>query len=361
MWVADMDFATAPAITEAIQARAKCGAYGYNVVPDTWKDAIIDWWERRHQVRFAREWIVFSTGVVPSLSSIVRKMTTPGENVLIMTPVYNIFYNSILNNGRHVLECPLVYEAGRYHIDFTALEKCMANPQTTLMILCNPQNPSGNIWDKVTLAHIGALAKEHDVLVVSDEIHCDLVDPGYAYCPYASASEECLMNSVTLVSATKAFNIAGLQTSAVIAANPLILHKVNRGLNTDEVAEPNTFAITAATAAFNEGEEWLTQLCAYLAHNKQVLAEFVAKELPQMKLVVSHATYLMWFDCSAITSDTRALAKHIRRTTGLFLTAGKAYGGNGKAFVRINVACPECMLLDACERLKRGVQSFANE
>lgn len=257
MWVADMDFETAPEIREAISERAAHGIFGYNIVTEDWYDAYIGWWSRRHHITFERDWLIFCTGVVPAISSAVRKLTTVGENVLVQTPVYNIFFNSIRNNGRNILESPLVYDGREYHIDFADLEKKLSDPQTTLMLLCNPHNPVGKIWNRETLEKIGELCAKHHVLVLSDEIHCDMTDPGYEYIPFASVSETCRENSITCIAPTKTFSIPGIQTAAVMVPNPVIRHKLNRGLNTDEVAEPNSFAVCAAVAAFErESRGW---------------------------------------------------------------------------------------------------------
>ena len=264
MWVADMDFETAPEIINAIEKRAAHGVFGYTDVPKEWYQAICNWWEMRHHFQMQQDWLMFCTGVIPAISSIVRKLTTPNENVVIQTPVYNIFFNSIVNNGCRVLESPLVYENGLYRIDWEDLEEKLANPQTTLMILCNPQNPAGIIWDQETLEKIGDLCAKHHVTVIADEIHCDLTDPGKEYIPFASVSGNCRENSITCIAPTKTFNIAGLQTAAIMVPNPQLRYKVNRAINTDEVAEPNVFAVTAAIAAYQEGAEWLDELRAYI-------------------------------------------------------------------------------------------------
>ena len=361
MWVADMDFPTAPAIRTALERRVAHGVFGYSTVPDRWADAYIGWWRDRHSFQMERDWLIFCTGVVPAISSVVRKLTTPGENVLIQTPVYNIFFNSIVNNGQNVLESPLTYENGEYSIDFERLERDLADPQTSLMILCNPHNPVGKIWDKDTLARVGALAWKYHVVVLSDEIHCDLTDPGREYVPFASASEHCRENSVTCVAPTKCFNIAGLQTSAVSVPNPFLRHKVWRGLNTDEVAEGNVFAVDAAVAAFTEGGPWLDQLREYIYANKQTVKEFLARELPLIRLVPSEATYLLWLDCGRLTEDARQLADSIREKTGLYLSEGGQYGKTGDRFLRMNIACPRSRLLDGLARLKAGVLAYERQ
>lgn len=354
MWIADMDFKTAPAVVEALEKRAAHGVFGYTFIDDEWYDAIINWWKTRHHFEIQKEWLIFCTGVVPAISSIVRKLTTPAENVLVQTPVYNMFFNSIVNNGRNVLESPLIYEDGAYHIDFEDLEKQLANPQTSLMILCNPHNPVGKIWDKETLAKIGHLCAKYHVIVVSDEIHCDIVKPGCEYVPFASVSEECRENSVTCIAPTKAFNIAGLQTAAVYASNEAIRHKVWRGLNTDEVAEPNAFAIDAAVAAFTQGGPWLDELCAYLWENRKAAVAFIEKELPMLHPVDANATYLMWLDCTSITTKPGVLAKWIRETTGLFVSAGDDYR-QANGFLRINLACPKAQVMEGMKLLKEAI------
>lgn len=351
MWVADMDFPTCPAVREALAARVAHGVFGYTDVTEEWRRAVCGWFSRRHGLEPDPDWLIFATGVVPILSSVVRKLTTPNENVLLLTPVYNIFYNSILNNGRRPLEVPLVYADGAYRMDFAALEAGLADPQTTLMILCNPHNPVGKIWDRETLERIGVLAARHHVVVVSDEIHCDLTDPGRAYVPFASVSETCRENCVVCFAPTKTFNLAGIQTAGAMVPNPFLRHKVWRALNTDEVAEPNVFAMPAAVAAYTEGDEWLDALRAYLFENKQTVRRFLSERLPAVRLVPGEATYLLWLDCAAYTDDSARLAAEIRAKTGLYLSDGVQYGKGGETFLRMNIACPRARVLEGLERL----------
>lgn len=360
MWVADMDFQTAPEIRQALASRVEHGIFGYSIVPAEWEDAYISWWERRHAFSIQRDWLIFCTGVIPAISSIVRKLTTPGENVVIQTPVYNIFFNSIVNNGRNVLESPLKYNSDtlEYEMDFEDLEKKLKNPQTSLMLLCNPQNPAGKIWSREILEKVGQLCAKYSVVVVSDEIHCDLTDPGKDYIPFASVSEECKNNSITCIAPTKTFNIAGLQTAAVVVPNPVLHHKVWRGLNTDEVAEPNAFAMQAAIAAFGQGEPWLEELRQYIYENKLLVKEFLETELCQVKLTPSDATYLLWLNISQVCSDAEELTAFIRKETGLFLTEGNEYGECGRPFIRMNIACPREVLREGLMRFKQGIQAY---
>ncbi len=358
MWVADMDFQTAPEVREAIQNRAAHGVFGYSIVPEEWYQAYIRWWENRHGFRMDAEWLIFCTGVVPAISSIVRKLTTPAEKVLVLTPVYNIFFNSILNNGRQVLESRLRYDGEAYSIDYADLEAKLADPQTSMLIFCNPHNPVGKIWSAEELRKVGELCRKHHVVVVSDEIHCDLTEPGMGYVPFASVSEDCRNNSIICIAPTKAFNLAGMQTAAVCVPDPVLRHKVWRGLNTDEVAEPNAFAIQAAVAAFTRGGEWLDELRSYLHENKVWTAQYIQKEIPRLKVVASQATYLMWLDCSGLTDSSEELADVIRESTGLYLSEGGQYGGDGTHFMRLNVACPRSVLEDGLNRLKKGVEAY---
>ena len=355
---------TVPEIRAALQKRLDNGIFGYTEIPDQWYEAYQDWWEKRHHFRFGKESLIFCTGVIPAISTAVRKLTTPAENVVTQTPVYNIFFNSILNNGRRVLENRLLYRDGVYSIDWEDLENKLADPQTSLMILCDPHNPVGKIWDKETLARIGDLCGRYGVTVISDEIHCDITDPGKEYVPFASASETCASISVTCIAPTKCFNMAGLQTAAVMVPDPFLRHKMWRGLNTDEVAEPNAFAIDAAVTAFTEGAEWLDAMREYTYANKQRVREALAQRLPEVVPVPSEATYLLWLDCSAVldgnaaAGDTSVLNAFLREKTGLILSGGAQYGKGGEKFLRLNAACPRSILEDGLERLITGVREY---
>ena len=357
MWVADMDFPTAPCVRRAIEKRAAHGIFGYSIIPDEWADAYRNWWGKHHGLEIGREELIFTTGVIPALSTAVRKFTTPAEKIVIQTPVYNIFFNSIINNGRRVLENPLAYRDGAYEMDFGDLEEKLADPLTTMMILCNPQNPAGKIWSREELARVGEMCQRHHVLVFSDEIHCDLTAPGIGYVPFASVNETCRMNSITAVAPTKAFNIAGINSAAVIVPEEGLRQRMDRALNTDEVAEPNAFAMDATIAAFSdEGWAWLEALREYIAENKRTVYAFLEKELPEVYALPQNATYLMWLDVSRYTDHSSQLQKAIREKTGLYLSAGEVYGGNGNRFLRLNTACPRSVLEDGLQRLRESLR-----
>ncbi len=358
MWVADMDFATAPCVVEAITAKAQRGVFGYENVSEQWFDAICNWWTTRHQWQISKDWLCFVTGVVPAITSCVKSLTSCGDGVCVMTPAYDIFFHSIENTGRQVVESPLCYADNCYRIDFANLEEKLSLPNVSLLILCNPHNPVGRVWSREELARVGELCAKHGVRVISDEIHCDLTEPDVNYVPFASASPVCADISVTAISASKAFNLAGLQSAAVVVPNASLYEKVVRHLNYDEVAEPNSFACVSTVAAFTKGGEWLDELRRYISGNRNYTAAFLAERLPSLKLVNQQATYLLWVDCSAVTDDSEAFCQHLRAATGLYLNCGAKYRGNGKNFIRINVACPCNVLADGLRRLERGVNSY---
>ncbi|MCR4690265.1 MAG: pyridoxal phosphate-dependent aminotransferase [Lachnospiraceae bacterium] len=364
MWVADMDFATPPEVLDTLKQRVEHGVFGYSDVPGAWYDAYIGWWEKRYGFSMEKEGLIFSTGVIPAISSIVRKITCVAEKVLIMTPTYNNFFNSIRNNGRVPLECPLNYVkegegdgGSRFAIDWEGFEACAKDPQTSLFILCNPHNPTGTLWDADTLARIGEICEKWGVTVLSDEVHCDLTPPGKPYIPFASVNERNKRISVTCLSPAKTFNLAGLHSAAVYVTDPVLHHKVWRGLNTDEVAEPNAFACGGAIAAYTKGGAWVDELQAYITENKRMLSEYIREQIPWLLDASGPATYLCWVDVSR-AGKSGDFRNFLRQKTGLWITDGAIYGDGGDGFVRINVACPRELLSDGLQRLKKGTQMF---
>lgn len=358
MWVADMDFETAPAIKEALEERVEHGIFGYTTVPEHWYEAYQNWWDRRHNFRPDREHLLFCNGVIPAIDTAIRDLTEPGDQVLILTPTYNHFFISIKDNNRLPVECYLTYKDGSYTLDKEAFAAKAADPKTKILLLSNPQNPTGTIWTAEDLAWIGQTCKDNGVLVIADEIHCDLLDPGFEYVPFASVSEVCADNSITCIAPTKTFNIAGIQTAAVVISNRELRRKMRKGIEVYGASMPNAFAIEAAVAAFRHGEPWLDDLRQYLADNKQFVHDYLAEHLPQVKPVSSHATYLMWLDFNRITDDGTALNRYIRSTTGLFMMHGQEYGSNGKPFTRLNIACPRKTLEDGLARLVRAIKGW---
>lgn len=361
MWIADMDFEVAPAIQKALLDRVSHPVYGYSDVSNEWYQAYIDFFHDRHSFDIEKKWLIFSTGVVPTISSSVRKLTNEGDEVVILTPVYNIFYNSILNNHRSVKEVPLRYISHSYSIDFSSLEKALSSEKAKLLILCNPQNPIGKIWNKEELSEIGRLCEKHRVTVLSDEIHGEITKPGSSYIPFLSVNETNRKIGFAAVSVTKPFNIAGLHTSAIIVPNEELRQKVNRQLNTDECAEPNIFAIPASIAALNDSRDWLDEMRMYVEENKAYVYQFIEKNIPSLVAIKQDATYLMWIDISKLTKDDKAFSSFLRKETGLFATAGSIYGKGGEGFLRINVATSLHNVKDACSRLLKGVESYSQK
>ena len=359
MWVADMDFEAPVAVREALVKRAEHGIYGYCDIPEEWNEAIANWRLKRYNHVIDKNDLLYCTSVIGAISSIVRKITSVGENIVVQTPVYNIFFNSILNNGRNVLENKLSYKEGKFEIDFADLEEKLSNKQTSLMILCNPHNPIGYAWSKEELAKIGELAHKYNVVVLADEIHCDLTDPGVVYTPFSSVNEVCKNISITCSSPTKTFNLAGLHTSYIYIPNPYLKHKVWRGINTDEVAEANIFAVEGAIAAYTYGEEWLEELREYLFKNKQEFIFEIEKEVP-VKVIRSNATYLLWVDCSNVCDDANELVNFIKKETGLRITSGNVYRSS-TPFIRVNIACPNMRMKDGINRFIEGIKKYINK
>ena len=348
MWVADMDFRVAPAIENAIMQRANHPIYGYTVVHDELFEAYINWWDRRYGLKMQREDMAYSIGVMPSISSMIRCLTDVGDEILIQTPVYHVFFYVIEDNNRKVLENQLIYENGEYRIDFEDLDKKLS--KVKMMILCNPHNPVGKIWSEGDLDHIGRLCKKHDVILISDEIHCDLTDPGVKYNPFKAQD-----NVVRCLSPSKSFNIAGFQSSIVHATNRELLEKIKNQMHIDNSSSCNVFATAAVMAAYDESEEWLEELKEVLYENKRIVKEYLESELPIIKLVESDATYLLWLDCSALNVPSKVLSGFLRNNQGLFLSAGIDFGKNGDNFLRMNIACPQELLRDGLGRLKAGI------
>lgn len=355
MWVADMDFRVAPAIQNAIQKRANHPVYGYTIVPEELFEAYIGWWDRRYGFKMSRKDMTYSMGVMPSISSMIRCLTDENDEILIQTPVYHVFFYVIEDNNRKVLENELIYENGEYKIDFEDLDEKLS--KVKLMILCNPHNPIGKIWSGDDLNKIAELCKKHDVILISDEIHCDLTDVGTTYNPFEASCD--YDKVITCLSPSKSFNIAGFQSSVVHTKNEELLEKIKIQMHVDNSDSCNVFAATAVIAAYNESEEWFEDLKEVLYENKQIVKDYLTNELPVIKLVECDATYLLWLDCSALNVHSKVLSEFLRTNQGLFLSAGIDFGENGDNFLRMNIACPPELLKDGLGRLKAGITAFS--
>lgn len=360
MWIADMDFQTAPAVIEALQQKVATGIFGYEEPPHEYFQAVSDWYETRHHAAIPLAWQLFATGVIPALSASIRRVTNAGDNVVVQTPVYNMFFNSIENAGRHVLPAELAYDHAThtYHIDWHVLESTLAEPLTTAMVLCNPHNPIGQIWTRDQLTHIAELCKQYGVTLIADEIHGDLTLNGHEYTPTFSLPEALRQNLITLVSPSKAFNLAAIHAATVIVSNPTLRANIARGLGVYEVNEPNLTAIPASIAAYTKGAEWFDALRQQLNANLQTVQQF---DLGEAIVTPATATYLLWLDISAYTHDSAKLAEFLETKVGLKLNAGADYRGNGHDFLRLNIACPQSLLQEGLTRLQQGLNLYRKE
>ena len=326
MWVADMDFRTAPPVVEALRRRVEHGIFGYAQAPQAYYDAVVKWFERRHGWHTEPEWILHTTGVIPALSAILKALTQPGDKILVQTPVYNHFFISIRNSGCRTAENDLTYRGGAYTIDFADLERKAADPEVKAMLLCNPHNPAGRVWSPEELRRIGEICLRNGVFVVADEIHCELVMPGFRYTPFASLGEEFLHNSVTCCSPSKAFNLAGLQVANIIAAGETVRAKIEKALRINETGEIGPLAIDALIAAYDRGAEWLDALNEYLHANYLFLREYFAQHLPHCPVLPLEGTYLVWADCRAAGLASDELAERLLAEGRLRVNSGTMYG-----------------------------------
>ena len=356
MWVADMDFRTAPPVVEALRKRVEHGIFGYVRVPDAYYAAVTNWFARRHDWQIEKEWIIYTTGVVPALSAVIKALTAPGDKVMVQTPVYNCFFSSIRNNGCGMIANPLIYRNGTYQIDFADLEQKAADPNVKVLLLCNPHNPAGRVWTKQELTRIGDICIRNNVWVVADEIHCELVFPGHTYIPFASISHEFLMHSVTCTSPSKAFNLAGLQIANIISADTDMRMKIDKAINVNEVCDVNPFGVEALMAAYNDSKEWLEELKQYLFANYSYLRAYFAEYLPEFPVSILEGTYLVWVDCSVLNQSSDEIVKTLLEKEKLWVNEGGLYGEAGEGFIRINIACPRQQLIEGLNRLRRALK-----
>lgn len=359
LWVADMDFKAAPAIQEAVRKRAEHGVFGYAVVEEDYYEAVISWFQRRHDWTIHREEILYTTGVVPAMSVAIKALTMPGEKVLILSPDYNCFFSSVRNNGCEVLETALKRVGDTFEVDWQDFETKCADEKTTVFLLCNPHNPTGRVWTAEELSHMNDICLRHGVKVVSDEIHCELVMPGYRFTPFASVSEECRDNSVILNSPSKSFNIAGLQIANIICRNDEWRRRIDRVINIFEVCDVNPFGPVALEAAYNESEDWLDALNAYIFDNYNFLKDTLRRELPQLGVTRLEGTYLVWVNTSSLGLPSDTIAEDLLRDGRVMVSAGTMYGEkDGRDYIRLNIACPRATLEEGLRRIVATLKSL---
>ena len=353
MWVADMDFRTAPAIIETLRRRVEHGIFGYTKVPQNYYDTIVKWFINRHQWEIDSQWIIYTSGVVPAISAIIKAMTIPGDKIIVQTPVYNCFYSSIRNNGCKMIANNLIYQEGRYTIDFDDLEHKAADPETKLLLLCNPHNPVGRVWTSEELQRIGDICLQNGVFIIADEIHCELTYEGHNYTPFASLSEEFRLRSATCISPSKAFNLAGLQIANIVAADSNIRSRIDRAINDNEVCDVNPFGVIVTIAAYEKSEEWLNALRKYLWENYTYVRYFFKRHLPQYSVLPLEGTYLVWIDCRAAGIGSDNITSCLQNKQKLMVNSGTLYGPGGEGFIRLNIACPRKLLIDGLVRLAK--------
>lgn len=358
LWVADMDFETFPGITEALQRRVAHGIFGYTRVPETYYEAVCRWFEKRHGWHINREDIIYTSGVVPAVSAVIKALTLPGDQVIVQGPVYNCFFSSIRNNGCEMVSNSLIYnkEKLRYEIDFDDLERKLAHERARLMLICNPHNPGGRVWTRDELTRVAELCRKYGVRVVSDEIHCELTLYDNEYVPFGSLPDELSRDSITCCSPSKAFNTAGLQIANIVCRDAEVRNRIDRAININEVCDVNPFGVIALQAAYSdEGYEWLTQLREYISANYDLLCERFARELPKCKVMRMEGTYLAWIDCSELHIPSDEIEEMLMHENKVWVNAGSMYGAEGAAFIRINMACTSELLNEGITRIVKGL------
>lgn len=358
LWVADMDFETFPAITEALQRRVAHGIFGYTRVPEAYYEAVCRWFGKHHGWHINREDIIYTSGVVPAVSAVIKALTLPGDQVIVQGPVYNCFFSSIRNNGCETVSNSLIYnkEELRYEIDFDDLERKLAHERARLMLICNPHNPGGRVWTRDELTRVAELCHKYGVRVVSDEIHCELTLYDNEYVPFGSLPDELSHGSITCCSPSKAFNTAGLQIANIVCRDAEVRNRIDRAININEVCDVNPFGVIALQAAYSdEGYEWLTQLRAYISSNYDLLRERFARELPKCKVMRMEGTYLAWIDCSELHISSDEIEEMLMHENKVWVNAGSMYGAEGAAFIRINMACTSELLNEGITRIVKGL------
>jgi Bifunctional PLP-dependent enzyme with beta-cystathionase and maltose regulon repressor activities len=354
LWVADMDFEAPHAIVEALTKRVNHHVLGYTFPSDEYYNAVIGWMKRRHNWNIEKEWITYTPGVVPALSYAIRAFTKPGDKVIIQTPVYHPFYAAIEENGRELVRNPLIYRDGKYYMDYEDLERKI-DKDTTLLVLCSPHNPVGRVWTKDELNHLGDICLKHNILIVSDEIHFDIVYKGNEHTVFGSISPEISENCAVLTAPSKTFNIAGLQVSNVIISNEELREKFRKELEKDHISSPNIFGAEALIAAYNEAEDWVDELLEYLEGNRDFFIEYVNSRIPKLKVLKPEGTYLMWVDCSGLNMNPEELRDFFVNKCRVALNDGEMFGEEGKLYQRFNIGCPRSQLKEALNRIERAI------
>jgi len=357
LWVADMDFSSPPEVIDALQKRISHGAFGYSCCPKSYFDAVSGWFKRRHQWQLKNEWLLFSPGIVVALNLIVRTFTKPDDYVIIQPPVYHPFRHTIRDTGRAVLNNPLILENGQYRIDYDLLTKQVADPRARMLILCSPHNPGGRVWTREELTHLGDICLANNVLVISDEIHCDLVFPGSKHIPFGSISTAFLDNSITCTAPSKTFNLAGLQTSNLIIADPEKRKLIEKELQASALYIPNPLGVVATETAYTLCDAWLEELLIYLKQNLDFLKRYIKEHLPGIIVIEPEGTYLVWLDCRKLKLEGSKMRRLLVEQGRVAVSDGFIFGKeDGDGFLRINIACPRPTLQEGLSRIVHALK-----
>ena len=353
MWVADMDFETAPCVIEALRQRMEHGCFGYTLVPESYYQATIQWFQQRHGWTIDRSSFIYTSGVVPAISAIIKAMTHKGDKVLVQTPVYNCFFSSIRNNGCILTENPLKMVNNRYEIDWEDFEKKCTDPAVKVFLLCNPHNPAGRVWTREELTRMGEICLQHGVFVISDEIHCEFTMPGHTYTPFASIREDFAQHSAVCISPSKAFNIAGLQIANIIVKDDGIRQKVDKAININEVCDVNPFGVIALQAAYSEeGAAWLTALNSYIHENYRLAKSLLEEGLPHCPVTTLEGTYLLWVNIHKTGKTSEQVANHLMQHAKVYVNPGTMYGEiAGEGYIRINLATQRSRMEEGIRRI----------
>ena len=359
MWVADMDFPSPAPVVEALVRRAQHGVFGYTLRPDSYYEAIVGWFARRHGLALEREWIAYSPGVVPALHILVQTFTDPGDRVVIQPPVYHPFMNVIRAHGREIASNPLVPADGRYQIDFDGLDDALKGSR--LLILCSPHNPVGRVWTRAELERLGELCLRRGVLVIADEIHCDLVFDGHRHVPFASLGPELAQISFTCVAPSKTFNVAGLYTACIVIPDAAKRERYEAAVRDLSIGGANPFGAAALEAAYRHGDEWLEQLLVYLDGNARLVESHIRERIPEIRVRRPEGTYLAWLDCRGLGLTPERLDDWMRREARVGMDEGYKFGAGGEGFLRFNFGCPRPLVREALARLERAAAALRRE
>lgn len=355
LWVADMDFLAPQPLVDAMVSRAEHGIYGYTSFLDSYYDSVLSWYKRRYNWQIRREWVIYTPGVVPAIKYSIQGFTNPGDKVIVQPPVYYPFFQAIESNGRYVLYNQLKLTDEGYKMDFEDLREKAKDPRAKMLILCSPHNPVGRVWSRDELQTLGEICLENGIMVVSDEIHSDLIYPGVEYTNFASISDEFANISITCTSVTKTFNLAGLQISNIIIPNERIRHTFENAVTSSGLTMPNSFAPIAVETAYDKCEDWLDQMLQYLSSNLEFMKEFLEKNLPEVKVIEPQGTYLCWLDFRKVEPDPEKLERIIMGNAKVALDEGYIFRNGGEGFERINLACPRSILKQSLIQIKEAV------